>query len=325
MKFAIIGAGLSGITLAQLLKQYGQVDIFEKSKHVGGRMASITPDSFSFDFGTQFFKIKHDGFMSELKPFIQNGTIKRWDGRFVEFSQGVITNRRNWDEKMPHYVGSPTMNHMTQALAEGLNINFQTSIQRIEKQTLWHLVDLENQVHGPYDWVISTCPAPQTAELMPRTFIHDDVFDQIQMQSCFSLMLGFQQQHDIGFDAALIKGADISWISVNSSKPNRPNSLCLLVHATNKWSDQHFEQDREATKQHLLSETQKHISLDLMQHDFYALHAWRYANMKKTPLQLLVDEKNQLAACGDWCLQGRIESAFISAVRTAETIIQTME
>ena len=62
-----------------------------------------------------------------------------------------------------------------------------------------------------------------------------------------------------------------------------------------------------------------------MQHDFCALHAWRYANMKKTPLQLLVDEKNQLAACGDWCLQGRIESAFISAIRTAETIIQTME
>jgi predicted NAD/FAD-dependent oxidoreductase len=325
MKFAIIGAGLSGITLAQLLKQHGQVDIFEKSKHVGGRMASITPDSYSFDFGTQFFKIKHDGFMSELKPLIHNGTLKHWDGRFVEFNQAVITNQRHWDEKMPHYVGSPTMNHIPRSLADGLNIHFETAIKRIQRQELWYLTDQNNQAHGPYDWVISTCPAPQASDIMPQEFIHHAVFDQIQMQSCFSLMLGFRQQHDIGFDAALIKGADISWISVNSSKPNRPNSLCLLVHATNKWSDQHFEQDREVTKQHLLSETQKHISLDVMQHDFCALHAWRYANMKKNPLQLLVDKNNQLAACGDWCLQGRIESAFISAVHTAETIIQTME
>ena len=64
------------------------------------------------------------------------------------------------------------------------------------------------------------------------------------MQACFSLMLGFKQQQDLGFDAALVKGKDISWISVNSAKPNRPDSLCLLVHATNKWADANFEQEQ---------------------------------------------------------------------------------
>ncbi|MDC3181107.1 FAD-dependent oxidoreductase [Gammaproteobacteria bacterium] len=324
MRFAIIGAGLSGITLGHLLKPYGQVVLFEKSKHVGGRLASIAPSSYSFDFGTQFFKATHDGFKSEIKPLIDQGIIQRWDGRFVEFSHQKISSQRVWDENMPHYVGTPTMNHIARSLAEGLEIHFDVTIESITEQQGWHLSD-QHSKHGPFDWVISTCPGPQTAQLMPAQFAYHDVLSQIQMQSCFSLMLGFKNKLDIGFDAALVKHDDISWISVNSSKPNRPDSLCLLIHATNQWSDKNFEQDKAITQQHLIKASQPYIPIDLETADFTALHAWRYANMKKTPLKRLVDRHSKIAACGDWCLQGRVESAFISAIHTAEDIIQTLD
>ena len=39
MKIAIIGAGISAITIAQNLKNVATVSLFEKSRSVGGRMA----------------------------------------------------------------------------------------------------------------------------------------------------------------------------------------------------------------------------------------------------------------------------------------------
>jgi predicted NAD/FAD-dependent oxidoreductase len=36
---------------------------------------------------------------------------------------------------------------------------------------------------------------------------------------------------------------------------------------------------------------------------------------------LMVDKKNKLAACGDWLIQGRVESAFESANAMADEIL----
>jgi predicted NAD/FAD-dependent oxidoreductase len=46
------------------------------------------------------------------------------------------------------------------------------------------------------------------------------------------------------------------------------------------------------------------------------LHRWRYANVGNEESELtLVDDKNRLAACGDWCSEGRVEAAYLSARR----------
>ncbi|MFM8454377.1 MAG: NAD(P)-binding protein [Gammaproteobacteria bacterium] len=48
-KIAIIGAGLSGITLAKKLSQKVDVHIFEKGRGIGGRMSTRYADPFVFD------------------------------------------------------------------------------------------------------------------------------------------------------------------------------------------------------------------------------------------------------------------------------------
>ena len=50
-------------------------------------------------------------------------------------------------------------------------------------------------------------------------------------------------------------------------------------------------------------------------------HGWRYANIKKqTKSDLLIDYDNRLAACGDWLIHGRIESAFEAGFMVAKEI-----
>ena len=48
---AIIGAELSGLSLASFLKDHAAISIFEKARGVGGRMSTRYTDDFQFDHG----------------------------------------------------------------------------------------------------------------------------------------------------------------------------------------------------------------------------------------------------------------------------------
>ena len=49
------------------------------------------------------------------------------------------------------------------------------------------------------------------------------------------------------------------------------------------------------------------------------LHRWRYANIQRQAGEpCFFDAANQLAACGDWCIEGRVEAAFLSGQALAE-------
>ena len=73
---AVIGAGLSGTTIASKLNEKFNVKVFEKSRGVGGRMSTRRETPFMFDHGAQFFTVKttvFKNFLSELfsKQIIQ--------------------------------------------------------------------------------------------------------------------------------------------------------------------------------------------------------------------------------------------------------------
>ena len=61
MKIAIIGAGIAGLTCAHMLKKYNPI-IFEKSRGIGGRLATRYSDQYQFDHGAQYFTVKDKEF-----------------------------------------------------------------------------------------------------------------------------------------------------------------------------------------------------------------------------------------------------------------------
>ena len=41
------------------------------------------------------------------------------------------------------------------------------------------------------------------------------------------------------------------------------------------------------------------------------LHRWRYAHVERaSEIEFLIDREKELAACGDWCLGNRVETAW---------------
>ena len=146
------------------------------------------------------------------------------------------------------------------------------------------------------------------------------------MQGCFSLMLGFANKLQLDFDAALVRGADISWISVNNSKPDRNDKSCLLIHSTNKWADAHIDDDRTEVLNYLRQETSEIIGHDLSIAEHQAVHGWRYANIQtqQNDITHFFDQDNNIGVCGDWFIKGRVEAAFTSAHDLANHYLQNI-
>jgi predicted NAD/FAD-dependent oxidoreductase len=146
------------------------------------------------------------------------------------------------------------------------------------------------------------------------------------MLGCYALMLGFREKPAMDWDAALIHNADISWISVNNSKPGRSDATSILVHSTNAFAEARIDADVGSVEKHLLGEFHTVTGIDTDSAEHRALHRWRYANMPQQSGEVaLLDTENQLGACGDWLIRGRIEAAFTSAMQLAEPLRQNLQ
>ncbi|MFN7094823.1 MAG: hypothetical protein ACK4M7_05620, partial [Burkholderiales bacterium] len=90
-----------------------------------------------------------------------------------------------------------------------------------------------------------------------------------------------------------------------------------------KWAQAHLEDDSQQIMNHLCNELSSIIGYEVNNACHQALHRWRYANIgKQSDLPMMIDNVQKLAACGDWCIQGRVEAAFTSAIKLADSMIQ---
>lgn len=321
---AIIGAGLSGLTAASILKNYADVTVFEKSRGVSGRMSTRRSEPYYFDHGVQFFTARTSEFKDFIAPLIEDEIIKHWDARYVEFEDKKIVDRQQWDQENQHYVGVPGMNHIAKYLSQRLTVNLGLRVHSMRRDhEKWCLEDDFGKSIGKFDWVISTIPAQQASDLLPSSLPFYSKISEVKMKGCFALMLGFENALPLEFDAASINGEDVGWISVNSSKPSRNDAYCLLVHSTNKWADEHIDDNRDHVAKHLCNQASELIGHDLSSASHKSIHGWRFAHIEKQAGEThLIDPTQNIAVCGDWLIQGRVESAFTSGFETANNILK---
>ncbi|AEE26985.1 NAD(P)/FAD-dependent oxidoreductase [Francisella hispaniensis] len=325
-KIAIIGGGLAGLTAANILKDHAQVTVFEKSRGVSGRMSTRYADPYYFDHGTQYFTAKSEQFKEFLKPMIDNGIVKNWQANFVEIKDYKIINQKLWDNQFEHYVGTPKMNAVAQYLAQDLQVHLNTRIGSVTSlDNQWLVNDENHNPLGKYDWIIFAIPSDQLSELLPQNISFYDQISSIKMNGCFSLMLGYDKSINLGFDAALVHDDIISWVSLNSSKPERNTPSCLLIHSSNQWADNHINNNREEILEIIFERAKKILNIDLDNPQYKTLHTWRYANIQKQNIpNYFIDINQNISACGDWCIKGRVESAFTSAFMLANKITNVL-
>jgi predicted NAD/FAD-dependent oxidoreductase len=311
-KIAIIGAGITGVCLARQLTGIADVQVFEKSRGIGGRMSTRRADGLQFDHGAQYFTAHSAAFQAALEPFIAAGVVARWTPRLA--SLGGSSQTLDWNA--PRYVAVPGMNALCKAMAEGLSVSIGTRIGCIERvsDARWALTSEHGEACGSFDWVISTAPAEQSAKLMPDCFTERKALEGARMHGCYSLMLGGLDLGALAWDAAVAHNSPLGWLAVNNSKPGRGSAAALLCQTTNAWAEAHLEDDAETVQDMLMTVVRDLCGLDAQRSTYISLHKWRFAKVDRTAgAPFLLDNDNRLAAAGDWCGAGRVEAGFESA------------
>lgn len=278
-------------------------------------MATRYAGDFEFDHGAQFFTARSGSFKRFLEPFIETGTVALWQPTFAEIRGSEIAAVRQWGGSTPHYVASPRMNALAKTMARGLDVRTGVMISSIQRNDgRWSLLDADGLETGSFDWVILTTPAAQAAELAQAHSGLEEIANSAEMLGCYALMLGFDAPRQLPWQAALVKGADLSWLSVNSSKPGRAAHFTLVAHSTNSWAQAHMEDDIDAVRKHLVSEVSRVTGIDCGDAAHCDVQRWRYANVdRQHGPSCFVDANAQIGACGDWFIRGRVEAAFLSA------------
>jgi hypothetical protein len=320
-RIAIIGAGMAGLSLANLLENHADTTLFEKSAGVGGRMSTRYAGAYQFDHGAQYFTARSKAFQGFLAPMLAAGVVRTWQPSVLTLGGDKKPYKRNWFES--HYVATPKMNQLGKALAKGKNLLLKTEIAEIQQcERGWSLRDSNGNCHQYFDWVIVTTPSPQAAKLLPGTFSCYQHIEQAEMAGCYSLMIGLAQPLQTRWQAAVVKESCIGWIAINSSKPLRTENFSLVVHSTNEWAEQHIEDDQGNVEQILTRELERLLGAPLNGIEYKRLHRWRYASTRCAPEEnCLIDPDLKLGVCADWLIHGHVESAFLSAQELSQKII----
>lgn len=321
-KIAIIGAGISGLSIAKILEQNADITLFEKSRGVSGRLSTRRTDSYIFDHGAQYFTVRTNEFKEFLEPLFNSGVVQKWEPRYMRFNLLSYTTSELIEDQEVRYVGTPNMNSICKYLSDGLNVKLNTRIISVKRDAKWNLTDENGNEYNDFDWVISSAPSPQTIELFPKKSTCYDHIKSVDMIGTFALMLGFQDAIKHKFDAAHILNSDISWISFNNTKPKRfLDNTSIVIHSSHEYFDKNLYTETDEIISNLSKEASYVIGHDLSGADCKLLHTWRYANVATGhEIPSLIDTDLFIAACGDWCAGGRVEGAFISAYRIANRI-----
>lgn len=315
-KIAIIGAGISGITLALELKKIAEVKIFEKSRGVGGRMSTRYADKFAFDHGAQCFTARTKAFQKFLYPFILSGDVLPWVGKVVNIENNGEISPRFWFET--HLVASPNMNSLCKKMAQNLDINCGFEVVPIKKNDFgWLLQDKAGNDLGVFDFVISTAPPEQTKNLFGKNFS----VPEVKMQPCFALMLGFEQKWQYDWIFAKVRENPIKLIAVNSSKPNRNAEVTsLVIHSRASWSEDNLEKNQDEVMEILAQNFTKITNIDYTKATYKSLHRWRYALIDEEKAEMFFSPNLSLAATSDWTTNSRIEDVWLNAKKLAQIL-----
>ncbi|EXF42659.1 amine oxidase, flavin-containing [Pseudomonas sp. BAY1663] len=322
---AIIGTGIAGLCAARTLHDAGQpVHLFDKSRGSGGRMASKRSEAGSLDMGTQYFTTRDRRFTEVVRQWQAEGWAEQWSPNLFQARDGQLSPSA--DEQV-RWVGTPTMGAIAHGLLGELPVTFSCRITEVFRgEEYWTLVDASGASHGPFSQVIIAVPAPQAAALLATAPKLAAVAASVAMEPTWAVALGFATPLSTTLEACFVQDDALDWIARDRSKPGRDGVLdSWVLHATSSWSRQHLDLSKEAVSEHLHGAFAELIDCVVPAPEFTLAHRWLYARPTQAhEWSALADARLGLYACGDWCLSGRVEGAWLSGQEAARKLLENL-
>ena len=342
-RLCIVGAGLAAAGMADALSDRSvSVTVLEKSRGVGGRAATRRRDGCRYDHGANYIKdsdertrellqsLGADGLVdidAPVWPFDAEGTISE--------SQRPESHKWTWEAGITQL--AKRLFDRTDA-----DIRKETRVDTLEEgQSGWTISDTDGATHGPFDAVVLTPPAPQTADLLQATELLDgdddlaaatDAVDQVPYRTIRSLMLHYPFEIDPPYYALVNddRDHDIGWLARESCKPGHipAGEELLVVQMAPDWSTANYDMPLDDAASEAAMKAAQLLDDDrLTEPDWVDDQGWRYAlpdaGVDSDAVEPL--ETHGLYLAGDWVVgEGRAHEALWCGVDVGERLAATV-
>ncbi len=312
-KFCIIGSGISGATIANLLSKKHTVVLFDKARGPGGRASfKRLKGKIGFDHGTQYFSPKTKEFKKFTNTLIKKKILKIWRGKHI-----FLNTKKKENKKHLKIIGKNGNNDISKYLLKNINCNYQTELKRISyKKKLWHLLFCDGKTRI-FENIILTCPFPQLKKLSKR-FINDTFLNKpIKMDANITTMIALKKNKKV-ISSYFFEDPVLGWAgNENSKKRFKSNYDLWTLQSTFNWANKLINKNKENKKKNSKIMIEKFFKLSNTKKTkvYFSLnHGWKYSsNSKPFRIKSYWDSKKKLGVCADWFVGPRLEAGWISA------------
>lgn len=296
MSVAIIGAGISGTACAWALLERGvEVEIFDRGRTPGGRLASPRVHDRRVDVGAAYFTAKEPDFLVAVENWTLRGTVRAWTDTLDVYSP-------DGHDRTSGPIRYAAPGGLRTLVSDTLPVDIRSH------HTVETLDDLDHEA------VVLAMPDPQAARLAP------DAFDWIDYEPVIAVAAGWPQRRWPVENAAFVNDdPDLTLVADDGSRRG-DGAPVLVAHTTADRARAHLDNPDDAVAP-VLAALRRVLGVDA-EPDWTHVHRWTFAKPSGThgdsAFGLTALSGRPLGACGDaWCPSGapRVESAYLSGQR----------
>ena len=304
-KIIILGAGMSGIACALSLYKNFDVQIYEKSRGMGGRLCAKRLPQGVFHFGAQFCTANTTAFHN----FLNDSNAINFLGSSFDLDTGSNIETKNY------FVGGDGMHSLLKKYDEVLNIHYNhKAIDLDEKRKL---ISFNSGQKISYDILISSLPLPQAREIFQTEIEHDAIFSP-----CLSVGMSINGNHFYEHNAYKNINKDVAWLG-SSCFYNSKNKETWVLQFSPKASLAMMD-----NSDFTIQASAENCLKNIVNGEYEIIHSgifrWKYALCNRSNLKskftFISDDS---FAIGDWNISPRVESAYISGSALGKYLNET--
>lgn len=304
MKCLIIGAGLTGLMLAQKLSPGRDLTVFDKARGVGGRLATRRADDSKFDHGAQFYRSK-EPLQAMHERWLKKNLVKLW---FTE--NGV-----------KHFCARDGMTAIAKDLATDANVVLSERVVSLKRESTQWIVSFESGRSESADEVIFTCPVPQSLEILKTSGIAylDQLSGVIYSKGLVLLIEKSPVPSQFSEHGYVEPENSLIFSIADQSEKGVSRSSALTVTLNAEFSERHFDAPESEVIGHVVFELKK------LSPSFEAgetqLKKWRYCQVQKSFGDLYLKVTDGLYLAGDGFGGASLNGAARSAIALADHLL----
>ena len=311
--YCVIGSGISGATIANLLNKKFQVSLFDKGRGPGGRASfKRIKGQIGFDHGTQYFSPKTIEFKKFVNRLIKIKILKKWSGNHI-----FLNSKKKENKKHIKIIGKKGNNDICKFLLKKVKCFYQSEVKKIYyKNKLWFLLFTDGKIRT-YKGVILTCPFPQLKKLSEKFINNTFIKRKLKMDANITVMIAIKKNKKSP-SSFLFDDPVLGWAGNENTKKRFKSKYDLwTLQSTFKWANKNIDKNKKNLKKNSKILIDKFFKLTKIKKTkvIYSInHGWKYSsNSKPLKIRSYWDPQKKIGVCADWFIGPRLESGWISA------------